>query len=719
MKAKLDRTLLGPYVRHVFLAARDASDKKLFPGCGEVFVDKMIANVGGSQNLLDALEHSRVDELAAKGKLKPDKAMEIAKVWKSNQLPIEQLVVRALPKEWKAQGLHKLGELESKFVRDKHAELLQLVRSKESLLKVKHFLLARGDKFALLPVEMRLRLHAKAALRDSFQVCLAEAELARELGVEDDPNSLSSALVGQPNDPLFTKQGDFYYLSSVCRKEAAVARDLARRAGNTQGRMPAFDLSQAELDVLSPSQRLAVELAMRTRVFCLTGGPGTGKTFVLGKMLKSWEAAGAKVVVCTHTARGANNLKKVAQAKQAMTIHRALGAYAVDEEANRSRYRVDLVKCDVFILDEATLVDLAMMRDILARLHVDTMLVLMGDKDQLPSIGQGSVFRDLLALESTNKVGKVVLSEPRRYSSQLHQLAMGILRGGPKAMDVLRAHKATGGKQSGGDEVVWIPLQGRDVKAEAQREVGHILRKHAADKDSIQVLVRQGAQDWNRTVLRELFLGPELSSASALSTCSFVASDRVMHLKNNLGLDVVNGEIGTVATVGGTRAVPEVVVDYPDNKQVRYVGHTALADLSYSYAMTVHKAQGCEFPVVILIVTGFPKWTRELLYTACTRTKRHLYVIGSEWDLKHAMDTLEPHRHSNLGKQVEDAMLLASSGDLAISGLSLESTPSAPPTPPPLTAPPKNTPYVANPLSKTCNCPGFLSRGRCVHVDLL
>ncbi|KAH9262303.1 hypothetical protein BASA82_000644 [Batrachochytrium salamandrivorans] len=340
----------------------------------------------------------------------------------------------------------------------------------------------------------------------------------------------------------------------------------------------------------------------------------------------------------------------------------------------------------------------------------------MGDKDQLPSIGQGSVFRDLLSLDHASKFGRVALSEPRRYSSQLHQLAMGILQGGPRAMDLLRLHKATAAKQKGDGEVVWIPLTGKDVKAEVQREMGRILRKHGAEKDSIQVLVRQGAEDWNRTVLRELFLGPALLSSSP-STCSFVAGDRVMHLKNNINLDVVNGEIGKVATVGGTRAQPEVLVDYPSNKQVRYVGHKELANLSYSYAMTVHKAQGCEFPVVILIVTGFPKWTRELFYTACTRTKRHLYVIGSEWDLKHAVDTLEPHRHSNLGKRVEDALLL-SSGDLASSGLSLT------PAPPPLTAPPppplpKKTLYKANSHSKTCNCPGFLSRGRCVHVDSL
>ncbi|KAH9262302.1 hypothetical protein BASA82_000643 [Batrachochytrium salamandrivorans] len=289
MRAKLDRTLLGPYMRHVFLAARDGSDKKLFPGCGEVFVDKMIANVGGSQNLFDVLEHSRVDELATEGKLKPSKALELAQIWKSNQVPIEQFVVQTLPKEWKAQGLDKLGELESKFANDKHVELQRLVRSKESLTKVKHFLLARGDKFALLPIEVQLRLQAKAVLEDSFQVCLGEAELALELGVKGDPNLIGSALAGKPSDPLFTRQGDFYYLNHVYNEEAA-----------------------AELDVLVSSQRLAVELAMKTRVFCLTGGPGTGKDLCAGQDAKELGSGGGQGgCVCTHTARGANNLRKL------------------------------------------------------------------------------------------------------------------------------------------------------------------------------------------------------------------------------------------------------------------------------------------------------------------------------------------------------------------------------------------------------------------------
>lgn len=671
-RATVDRKLMAPYVPHILLSARDNLDKKLFPGCGEKFVEKLMDGLkGNKRKLLEVLEKGDVKKLNTVVTLKPEKSLEICDLWKKHHRHVEQVFLQALPIKWKVNNLTRLYEFESRYVANQYKSLQYLVWCKESLLTTKKFLIARSERFSELPVDWQIQLSAKAVLYSSHQVCLDEDVLCTELEQIADKAQVEQALLKTDPLKLFTKHKHYYYLTSVWEHTNFVAKDLVQRIPRGDN-MPPYDLDAADLYLLSQSQREAVELAMRSPVFVLTGGPGTGKTFVLGKLIKSWEAAGNHVAVCTFTARGANNLKKVALAKQATTIHSMLGARPrPDDETEGVRLHADeneeleffmqWVQCDILIIDEATLVDLRLMRCILERLDKSTVVVLIGDKDQLPSVGPGSVFRDLLEIGNKH-IGMYRLSEPRRYTSQLDQFANAILQGLP-ALVMLKSLK-----RHPSSEIVWIPTSVHEAKPNITKEIAAILHS-VEDKDSVQVLVKHHARQWNHSVLKQLFTGSTVNKHEV--------GDRVMHLVNDSIRNVVNGEIGNVAAVGTENIVvidptqgcfiqrtqDFVSVRYPvhgqKDKIVKYAGTDELSQLTSAYAMSVHKAQGCEFHIVILIVSGYPKWTREMFYTACTRTRVKLYVLAAEWDLKHAVENCELHRTSHLVERIETHLATA------------------------------------------------------------
>jgi RecD/TraA family predicted helicase len=760
------------------LTARDPqNNKKLFTGCGEKFVEKLKLEFSNHHSgLFQALEHDSPKLLTSTGKIKPEVAERIQQVWKANTF--SNYV--ALPKQWK---ITQLDEFDKQIEHKPYETLQNFNKSKDALVKINQFIQARQLDLSL---EQQVCLKAKAKLIDSFQVCIPSTELANDFNMDED--DLQDALIKSDSQlHTFTMYNHCYYLSSTFAREKFIAENLAKRLSSNRKGKP-FDLSKADLPTLSGEQANAVQLGLASPIHLLTGGPGTGKTYVLGRMLKAWEGAGNKVVVCTPTARGANNLKRVAKANQAMTIHRALGAYELDNDGDdnepTSGFGIQNVKCDVFVLDEASLVDLEMMYNILKRVPLHAVLVFMGDCDQLPSIRPGCVFRDLLSLPGVN-VSR--LTEPRRFTSEIDLFAKAIQDG--TGMQTLREYRtASFNPKTNCNEIVWIPLPPRvqDPRSLIRQEMDMILRS-VNDKNDVQVLLKSNVDEYNQNLFRPLFTG----CPPGVPHTHHRVGHRVMHTKNDSGRKVVNGEIGTVVSFDGHQFMQ---VEFDEGKIVNYSNREEIAELTSAYSMSVHKAQGCEFDHVVLVVHGFPKWTREMFYTACTRAKKRLIVFGADWDVRCAMDEREPHRHSNLNSLVLEELNKmegqegnsAARGDFAETcnqylwgvvnecfsefpsrvnnatvnacdvddaggsqqvaqdaiaandtkpsrNALLELTTVGTVQPPvatietiPIAKMEKKQPtplfsatYQTNVATKTCSCPGFLARRRCVHVDRL
>lgn len=454
------------------------------------------------------------------------------------------------------------------------------------------------------------------------------------------------------------------YLRKFWELENSVANDIRRKVAHFAAApevstthdnaqlhqrkgLPKFDPTRLSAK-LTQEQRNAIELAGKSGIFLLTGGPGTGKTYCLGEMLRAWQDAGTKVDVATFTGRGAQNLMNVAGAKNAKTIHALLHAELPkdDSDSDKTHFHRRRLNCDVLVVDEASMIPLELMHEILTRLPLGSILVLLGDKDQIPPIEVGAIFRDLLDDRLSGLIPRAVLTDPKRHEgaklSNIY-LAAQELNAGRIPREHLLPRMTKG---------VDTQTQYVQIFSSASGIVERVMRDGVIkDPSNLQFITFT-----NKTVsalnadMRE-YVNP---SRSPSASTSFRLNDRVMHLKNESG--VSNGEIGKVKRVDDQMGLLEV--EYDRNRIVKYSKRGKKGNewfnLDLAYAMTVHKAQGCEFQEVAVIVDyPYDQWSRELLYTAFTRAKKKL-ILG--FFANNALQTIlaQPPkpRHSNLVERI-------------------------------------------------------------------
>ncbi len=390
----------------------------------------------------------------------------------------------------------------------------------------------------------------------------------------------------------------------------------------------------------APQQRQAVELASSCQVILLTGGPGTGKTTSLRGILGLFEAMGFSCALAAPTGRAAKRLSELTGA-EAATIHRLLEA-GYDNATGQlafSKNESDPLEVDAVIVDEASMVDVPLMYALLAALKNDCRLVLVGDRDQLPSVGPGLLFDHLLC---SGILPTVRLTDIFRQAQQ--------------SAIVMNAHQVNLG---------WPP----DLTNHASDFF--FLRRRQADRaldtivelcktrlpehmgipaGQIQVLspTRKGTTGTaNLNAALQFALNPPAPEKAErkFGSIIFRTGDRVIQVKNNYdilwegedgsgGMGVYNGDIGTITDIAPQGEV--VTVDF-DGRLVEYTPDM-LPELELAYAMTVHKAQGSEYPAVILAaLPGVPMlMTREVLYTAITRARQLLIIVGDE----HAVNSM-------------------------------------------------------------------------------
>ncbi|OHD72916.1 MAG: hypothetical protein A2V99_05215 [Spirochaetes bacterium RBG_16_67_19] len=448
--------------------------------------------------------------------------------------------------------------------------------------------------------------------------CLPTDELARRAAVllELPEERLAEGLRELAAAGRVVLEGACVYLPALHAAEAGIALLLHRLAAAPRTALaaePEKDIARAQgnLDLtLDPPQAEALAAALREKVLILTGGPGTGKTTILRTLVAA--LSGRRVLLAAPTGRAAKRLEE-SSGREAKTIHRLL-----EFDWRTGGFRkgpAEPLGCDLLIVDEASMVDTVLMYQLLRALPPAAGLLLVGDADQLPSVGPGNVLRDLIAS------GRL----PVRELTHIYRQAAA-------SLIVTNAHRIRAGRMPEGDgEDFYFIEQDSPAKAAEiilQLVTERIPRRFGLDpRADIQVLSPMhkgevGVQNLNRLLQGALNPGAEGLQRGPwrLST-----GDRVLQLRNDYEKEVFNGDIGRISHLDAGQAVIEF-----DGRPVRYELEE-LDEIALAYAVSVHKSQGGEFPAVVLPVMTqhYVLLQRNLLYTAVTRGRRLVVLVGT------------------------------------------------------------------------------------------
>ena len=414
---------------------------------------------------------------------------------------------------------------------------------------------------------------------------------------------------------------------------------------------------------LDPMQHKAVIESIKHGLLVLTGGPGTGKTTTINTMIQFFESEGMSILLAAPTGRAAKRMTE-ATGYEAQTIHRLLEVSGNPEEEGNvngfMRNRQNPLETDVLIIDEMSMVDLPLMHALLSAVVEGTRLILVGDVNQLPSVGPGSVLKDIIASDS---FPVVTLTK--------------IFRQAGESDIVVNAHKINAG------EPVILNNKSRDFFFLKRQEADVIIsvvitliqkklpRYVDALPTEIQVMTptRKGLLGVERlnTILQRYLNPPspektEKESGQRL----FRVGDKVMQIKNNYqleweictkfgltvdkGMGVFNGDMGIVKEINSYDE--SMVVEYDEKRTVKYP-FEMLEELELAYAITVHKSQGSEYPAVVIPLLQGPRmlYNRNLLYTAVTRAKKCLTIVGSEATFQEMIQNKnEQNRYTSLAE---------------------------------------------------------------------
>ncbi len=408
---------------------------------------------------------------------------------------------------------------------------------------------------------------------------------------------------------------------------------------------------------LSENQKYAVKASLQNGVSVITGGPGTGKTTIINTIMKIFEHSGFSTAIAAPTGRAAKRITETS-GYEASTIHRLLEYYYSEGEDTMrfGKNSEDQLEFDAIIIDEASMIDILLMNGLMSAIKPGTRLIVVGDADQLPSVGAGNVLRDMIHSEVI-------------YSVKLTE----IFRQAKESLIVVNAHKINRGEYPDCNEKDkdFFLLRKKSEK-EMLETVKELCVKRLPDyyrgcdaMRDMQVMtpVRKGllgSINLNKE-LQHVLNPPEAErEEKAFGDRVFREGDKVMQIKNNYqmewkriedfteGQGVFNGDVGYIQTID--KEFNEITVVYDESRYVRY-DFSQLDEIELAYAVTVHKSQGSEFPIVIMPVSWFPPMlaTRNLLYTAVTRGKKAVILVGSE-NKMHAMvdNNMITDRYSSL-----------------------------------------------------------------------
>jgi exodeoxyribonuclease V alpha subunit len=434
------------------------------------------------------------------------------------------------------------------------------------------------------------------------------------------------------------------YLSSLYFSELNVAKrliELSLQKINVDLGTIEEEINQYEKEnniKFAVEQRDAIIEGVRNGVCIITGGPGTGKTTIIKCIIKIFENRGMNIVLAAPTGRAAKRITETT-GNEAKTIHRLLQMEFIpgDNGPQFSKDETDPLEADAVIIDEASMVDILLMNSLLKAISVGTRLIMVGDVDQLPSVGPGNVLRDIIESKAVSVV-------------RLNR----IFRQSDESLITLNAHKINNGEMPilNDREKDFFFIQ-KNLNEDIVEEILNLIDKRLPSyKDGfdpmrdIQVLspMRKGEVGiYNLNNKIQHILNPPSKNKEEKKFRDYVLreGDKVMQIKNNYNLNwesisgkgethgtgVFNGDIGYIEKIDNEDQ--KVTVIFDDDKRVEY-DFTSLDELELAYAITIHKSQGSEFPVVVIPVSYGPPMlmTRNLIYTAVTRAKKLVVLVG-------------------------------------------------------------------------------------------
>ncbi len=435
------------------------------------------------------------------------------------------------------------------------------------------------------------------------------------------------------------KSGDVRYVMTreVSEAENYIAKRLYRMASEVE-RFSAENIEaliekvEYSLDIsFAPMQREALFTSLECGVMILTGGPGTGKTTVVKALLSIFASMGKKVVLAAPTGRAAKRMSE-ATGKEAKTVHRMLEMErAGDGKMRFAKGEKNPLTESVVIVDEASMLDLALTEALLSAMKRGSRLILIGDSDQLPSVGAGNILYDLIASE---RIRTIKLTEIFRQSKE--------------SLIITNAHKINSGNMptlNVTDNDFFFVARESDAaipEAIAALITERLPRAYGKDvRESIQVITpskkgQGGAVSLNAVLQASINPPARFKREKSSHGTLFREGDRVMQITNNydiewerrgaVGVGLFNGDIGIVQKID--TAAEKVTVAYDD--RLADYSFDMLEELELAYAITVHKSQGSEYPIIIFPAYSCPTplMTRNLLYTAVTRARRMVIIVG-------------------------------------------------------------------------------------------
>lgn len=510
---------------------------------------------------------------------------------------------------------------------------------------------------------------------NSGSICMTEEELVRRasealgldaglITVQLDSLSIERRLIREDVDGVIYDYADTAYYA-----EAETARMLVELniedAEDTEGISRAVSGMEKASDIeLEDMQREAVIAAISHTVSVITGGPGTGKTTITNLMIGYFESQGLNVTLAAPTGRAAKRMSE-ASGHDAKTIHRLLGAGAMIDGkpvAGFEHNGDNPLETDVIILDEMSMVDIFVFRSLLRAVVPGTRLILVGDADQLPSVGPGAVLKDVID-SGCFHVTRLTRIYRQAEASSIVRNAHAIIEGRSIALDAK-------------DEDFFF-LERHDAERIIQGMVYLVEKKlpehMGCSPFDIQIMtpMRKGVLGVENLNLRlQEAMNPPGRMKREIGTSNGIlrTGDKVMQIKNDYDLEwtvsngrgmvletgtgVFNGDIGRILSVSSDKAY----VRFDDGREAEYKGET-LSELELAYAITIHKSQGSEYMAVLLPLLQGPRMlmNRNLLYTAVTRAKQMVCILGSKNTVEEMISNeREENRHTGLERRIRE-----------------------------------------------------------------
>lgn len=467
----------------------------------------------------------------------------------------------------------------------------------------------------------------------------------------------------QTEDQVQIYASTFYYMElnvAVMLRELNVKYDFSETAVEQRIRK-IEELSDLKLDEM---QHIAVVEAVRSGLLVITGGPGTGKTTTINTIIQFFESEGMDISLAAPTGRAAKRMSETT-GYEAKTIHRLLElSGGMDEHAGFERNEQNPLETDVLIIDEMSMVDITLIHNLLKAVVAGTRVILVGDVNQLPSVGPGCVLKDIIDSHACNVVR---LNRIFRQASESDIIvnAHKINRGEPVVLDN-KSRDFFFLKRYDANVIISICIQLIQQK----------LPKYVnAEPFDIQVLtpMRKGLLGVERlnTILQQYLNPPDAKKAEhEHGQTIFRVGDKVMQIKNNYqaewevrsrynipiekGLGVFNGDMGLVREINTFSET--LTVEYEEGRMVEYP-FKELDQLELAYAITIHKSQGSEYPAVIIPLLTGPRMlmNRNLLYTAVTRARKCVTLVGDEKAFYNMETNVnEQKRYSGLRDRLEE-----------------------------------------------------------------